>query len=170
MCSGERSSSAKGAIALRQSCARSWSISRSRVLSDWTMRGPSFTWRVYGVGPIHRLDGVSGRRPRPGAPGRPDLALTRAVRRDVGPRGAAVRAVTPGLVGGGVDVGVRAGGGAADAESGGAELADDRGEAEQGLPDQQLGDAGPRGDVQVQAGRVVVGDLGGEWVPRHQLV
>src|SRR4029453_6179666 len=57
MCSGERSSSANGAIALRQSCARSWSISRSRVLSDWTIRGPSFTWRVYGVGEFHRPGG-----------------------------------------------------------------------------------------------------------------
>src|SRR5688500_11635268 len=57
MCSGERSSSANGAIALRQSCARSWSISRSRVLSDWTIKGPSFTWRVYGVGEFHRPGG-----------------------------------------------------------------------------------------------------------------
>src|SRR6185436_10961278 len=55
------SSSAKGAIALRQSCARSWSISRSRVLSDWTIRGPSFTWRVYGVGQIHRPGGAGSR-------------------------------------------------------------------------------------------------------------
>ncbi len=42
MCSGDRSSSANGAIALRQSEARSWSTSSSSVLSDWTMRGPSF--------------------------------------------------------------------------------------------------------------------------------
>src|SRR4051812_803596 len=42
MCSGLRSSSAKGAIALRQASACSWSTSSSSVLSDWTMRGPSF--------------------------------------------------------------------------------------------------------------------------------
>ncbi len=41
MCSGDRSSSANGAIALRQSAERSWSTSSSRVLSDWTIRGPS---------------------------------------------------------------------------------------------------------------------------------
>src|SRR5689334_20872035 len=58
MCSGERSSSANGAIARRASAARSWSTSSSRVLSDWTMRGPSFTVsfllgavRVYGPSP-----------------------------------------------------------------------------------------------------------------------
>src|SRR5690242_7870347 len=51
MCSGDRSSSAKGAIALRQSCARSWSTSRRRVLSLWTMRGPSFIrGQAYGRG------------------------------------------------------------------------------------------------------------------------
>src|SRR3954454_20023509 len=43
MCSGDRSSSAKGAIALRASPARGWSTSRSRVLSDWTIKGPSVT-------------------------------------------------------------------------------------------------------------------------------
>ena len=48
MCSGLRSSSANGAIALRHSAARSWSTSSSRVLSLCTIRGPSFTARVYG--------------------------------------------------------------------------------------------------------------------------
>src|SRR5215470_4220925 len=43
MCSGERSSSANGAMAERASPARGWSTSRSRVLSDWTMSGPSVT-------------------------------------------------------------------------------------------------------------------------------
>src|SRR6478609_963573 len=50
MCSGDRSSSANGAMALRQSAARSWSISSSSVLSDWTIRGPSFTGQAYGPG------------------------------------------------------------------------------------------------------------------------
>ena len=35
-------------FALRASAAWGWSTSRRRVLSDWTMRGPSFTCRVYG--------------------------------------------------------------------------------------------------------------------------
>src|SRR5690349_2814459 len=48
MCSGDRSSSANGAIALRHSAASSWSTSSRSVLSDWTMRGPSFTRRSYG--------------------------------------------------------------------------------------------------------------------------
>jgi ABC-type nitrate/sulfonate/bicarbonate transport system permease component len=39
--SGERSSSANGAIAARHSAAIGWSISSSRVLSDWTISGPS---------------------------------------------------------------------------------------------------------------------------------
>src|SRR5690349_10258261 len=43
MCSGDRSSSANGAIALRHSAAASWSTSSSSVLSDWTMSGPSVT-------------------------------------------------------------------------------------------------------------------------------
>ena len=43
MCSGERSSSANGAIALRQSAAAGWSTSSSSVLSLWTIRGPSVT-------------------------------------------------------------------------------------------------------------------------------
>src|SRR5918997_6411437 len=42
-CSGERSSSANGAIAARQSRAAGWSTSSSSVLSDWTIRGPSDT-------------------------------------------------------------------------------------------------------------------------------
>ena len=54
MCSGERSSSAKGAIALRASGADGWSTSRRSVLSDWTMRGPSFTSRFYGRWPHAR--------------------------------------------------------------------------------------------------------------------
>src|SRR6476661_5825958 len=37
MCSGDRSSSANGAIALRHSAASSWSTSSRSVLSDWTM-------------------------------------------------------------------------------------------------------------------------------------
>src|ERR1700712_3266910 len=49
MCSGLRSSSANGAIAWRQASACSWSTSSRRVLSDWTMRGPSFiTDQLYG--------------------------------------------------------------------------------------------------------------------------
>src|SRR5687768_1852005 len=40
MCSGARSSSAKGAMARRQASAWSWSTSSSRVRSDWTTRGP----------------------------------------------------------------------------------------------------------------------------------
>src|SRR3954447_9180402 len=60
MCSGERSSSAKGAIALRASAAWGWSTSRRRVLSDWTMRGPSFTWRVYGCGGIPKVSTFPG--------------------------------------------------------------------------------------------------------------
>src|SRR3954452_23457771 len=131
MCSGERSSSANGAIALRQSAARSWSTSSSSVLSDWTMRGPSDTGG--------------------------DALLPGAVRRDVGPRGAAVGAVAARLVGRGVDVDVGAGRGGADAEPGRAEVADEVGQAEQGLADQQVGDArGPVGDVDVEVGRVVV--------------
>src|SRR6476661_6251815 len=51
MCSGLRSSSAKGAIALRAASACSWSTSSNRVLSDWTIRGPSFiTGQLYGPG------------------------------------------------------------------------------------------------------------------------
>src|SRR4051794_32057946 len=52
MCSGDRSSSAKGAIALRASPARGWSTSRSRVLSDWTIRGPSLTTDKGTVAPM----------------------------------------------------------------------------------------------------------------------
>ena len=63
-----------------------------------------------------------------------------AVRRDVGPRGAAVGAVAAGLVGRGVDVDVGARRGRADAEPGRAEVADQVGQAEQRLADQQLGD------------------------------
>ena len=37
----DRSSSANGAIAARHSLASGWSTSSSRVLSDWTMSGPS---------------------------------------------------------------------------------------------------------------------------------
>src|SRR3954462_7467753 len=61
MCSGERSSSANGAIALRQSAARSWSTSSSSVLSLCTMRGPmrgpSFIDRSAGRGsPVKPTD------------------------------------------------------------------------------------------------------------------
>src|SRR3954468_16844816 len=52
MCSGDRSSSAKGAIALRASPARGWSTSRSRVLSDCTIRGPSLTTDKGTVAPM----------------------------------------------------------------------------------------------------------------------
>src|SRR6476646_3787156 len=48
MCSGDRSSSANGAIALRQSAAAGWSTSSSSVLSLWTIRGPSVTGQAYG--------------------------------------------------------------------------------------------------------------------------
>src|ERR1700710_2087440 len=65
MCSGLRSSSANGAIALRHASACSWSTSRSRVLSDWTIRGPSvISRRVYGgrgEGPVDgRLEVQAG--------------------------------------------------------------------------------------------------------------
>src|SRR6476620_10180703 len=43
MCSGARSSSAKGAMAWRASVASSWSTSSRMVLSLWTISGPSFT-------------------------------------------------------------------------------------------------------------------------------
>src|SRR5512139_3825174 len=46
MCSGERSSSANGAIAIRHASASGWSTSSSRVLSDWTINGPSGTQPV----------------------------------------------------------------------------------------------------------------------------
>src|SRR5688500_13052949 len=49
MCSGLRSSSANGAIALRQSAACSWSTSSSSDLSDCTIRGPLVTCGVYGL-------------------------------------------------------------------------------------------------------------------------
>ena len=76
-----------------------------------------------------------------------------------GAGGAAVGAVAAGLVGRGVDVHVGARRGGADPEPGGAEVADQVGEAEQGLADQQIGDAGGLvGDVDVQVGRVVVRD------------
>src|SRR4051794_27330592 len=54
MCSGERSSSANGAIALRQSGASGWSTSSKSVLSLWTIRGPSFT-----DGPLDAATGCS---------------------------------------------------------------------------------------------------------------
>src|SRR5688500_4104926 len=97
MCSGERSSSAKGAIALRASGAAGWSTSSRSVLSDWTMRGPSFTRQYYGrprtgVGPTG-AGGSAGRRG----------LLAGAERRDVGPRRAPVGAVATRLVGRGVD-------------------------------------------------------------------
>src|ERR1700710_682272 len=58
MCSGLRSSSANGAIALRHASACSWSTSRSSVLSDWTIRGPSvISERVYGGRGERPLDG-----------------------------------------------------------------------------------------------------------------
>ena len=71
-CSGERSSSAKGAIALRQSAARSWSISRSSVLSLWTIRGPSFirdkpTDGVATTAVASRSSSVTTRASRPAA-------------------------------------------------------------------------------------------------------
>src|SRR5690242_16520046 len=52
MCSGDRSSSANGAIAFRASPARGWSTSSSRVLSDWTIRGPSLTTDKGTVAPM----------------------------------------------------------------------------------------------------------------------
>jgi hypothetical protein len=48
-CSGERSSSANGAIAIRHSSASGWSTSSSKVLSDWTISGPSVTNRFLPV-------------------------------------------------------------------------------------------------------------------------
>ena len=41
MCSGERSSSAKGAMSARQAAPSGWSTSSSRVRSDWMIRGPA---------------------------------------------------------------------------------------------------------------------------------
>ena len=155
MCSGERSSSANGAIALRQSAARSWSISSSRVLSDWTIRGPSFTPRTTAV----RRRALA----RPPAGGRGTPRRWRA--RSTGPsssdatgsarcrrrRGARRRR--------------------ADAQPGRPEVAHQRRQPEQGLADQQLRDArGPGGDVQVQVLVVVVGDPRRDRVPHHQLV
>src|SRR4051812_8771356 len=117
MCSGERSSSANGAIALRQSAARSWSTSSSMVLSDWTMRGPSFIGdHRGGVSPgtrwnslfpaevsggklqIHR---VPGETHGDAGSSRCHSLLPGPVGRDVGPRGAPVGAVAAGGGGGG---------------------------------------------------------------------
>src|SRR3954465_7285786 len=122
MCSGERSSSANGAIALRQSAARSWSTSSSMVLSDWTMRGPSFIGdHRGGVSPGTRWNSLfpaevsGGKLQIPRVPGKThgDAGSSRChsllpgpVGRDVGPRGAPVGAVAAGLVGGGGDVDV----------------------------------------------------------------
>ena len=51
MCSGERSSSANGAMLARAAAASGWPISSSRVLSDWTINGPSVTgWSFATVG------------------------------------------------------------------------------------------------------------------------
>src|SRR3954468_6437157 len=119
MCWGERSSSANGAIALRQSAARSWSTSSSRVLSDWTIRGPSFTGQAYGAAP--RAGSRAG-----------DGPLACPERRDVGTRGAAVRAVAPRPVGGGVDEDVLAPRRRADAEPVRPQVAHERGQAQQG--------------------------------------
>ena len=59
----------------------------------------------------------------------------------------------------------------AHAEPGRPEVADQRGQPEQRLADQQLGDAGGLGgDVQVEVGGVVVGDPRRDRVPLHQLV
>ena len=100
-----------------------------------------------------------------------DGLLAGAVGRDVGPRGAAVGAVAARLVGRGVDVDVGAGGGRADAEPVRAEVADQVGQAEQRLADEQLGDRlGLRRGVDVQVLRVVAGDLRRDRVPDHQLV
>src|SRR5689334_19278495 len=103
MCSGERSSSANGAIALRQSAARSWSTSSSRVLSDWTMRGPSF---IFVRGPRGSAGAASGLVRS--SCGGVDGLLPGAVGGDVGAGGAAIGAVAAGLVGRGVDVDVGA--------------------------------------------------------------
>src|SRR6476659_3121024 len=64
MCSGDRSSSANGAIALRQSAASSWSTSSRRVLSEWTINGPSCITRYSGAGEraVRPLDRAAGRR------------------------------------------------------------------------------------------------------------
>src|SRR3954451_24906104 len=58
MCSGDRSSSAKGAIALRHSAACSWSTSSSSVLSLCTIRGPGCDSVITG-----QAYGCTGRRP-----------------------------------------------------------------------------------------------------------
>src|SRR3954451_176088 len=58
MCSGDRSSSAKGAIALRHSAACSWSTSSSSVLSLCTIRGPVCDAVITG-----QAYGCTGRRP-----------------------------------------------------------------------------------------------------------
>src|SRR5689334_3736070 len=134
-------------MALRQSCARSWSTSRSRVLSDWTISGPSDMGRL----------GLHGRL---AALGLLDLALPGAVGGDVGPRRAAVGAVAPRLVGGGVHEDVGAAAGVADPEPGGAQVADQRREPHERLRDQQLGDRRvPVGHVHVPAAGLVPGDV-----------
>lgn len=46
MCSGARSSSAKGAMARRAAAESSWSISRRSVLSLWTIRQDTHTSEV----------------------------------------------------------------------------------------------------------------------------
>ena len=71
--------------------------------------------------------------------------LPGAVGGDVGARGAPVGAVAARAVGRGVDVDVRAGRGRADAEPGRAQVADQGGQPEQRLRDQQVGDASRRG-------------------------
>src|SRR5690606_21539857 len=66
MCSGERSSSAKGAIARRAASAREWPTSRRRVLSLWTISGPSDTSVLVGR---RRADRVEGDEPDDGEDG-----------------------------------------------------------------------------------------------------
>lgn len=82
MCSGARSSSAKGAMARRQASASSWSTSSSSVLSLWTMRGP-FTRLAFHFPAFGRLH-----RPRARVVDhRPTVSAADAAKRPVCPTG-----------------------------------------------------------------------------------
>ena len=109
---------------------------------------------------VHRgPSGASARADRVGCVHERSSLLSGAVGRNVGPRGTPLRAVAPRLVGGGVDEDVVALDRLAQAEAGGAEVADEVGQAHQRLADQQLGDRrGAVGDVHVQVVGVVVAD------------
>src|SRR6202041_3219195 len=68
MCSGDRSSSAKGAMAARAAPASSWSTSSSTVLSDWTIKGPSVMQPLSGLCRHDLRDAVDGDAAPPPGP------------------------------------------------------------------------------------------------------